>query len=71
VVELPAYTYEQFYQISVHILTEGHRVSQNIAREVADSIWANSRNIRDCVRVGRMAKSVDAIQFLVGTFLNH
>jgi MoxR-like ATPase len=71
VVELPTYTYEQFYQISVHLLTKDHRVSQDIAKSISDNVWANSRNIRDCVRVGRMAKSVDDIQFLVGTFLNH
>jgi MoxR-like ATPase len=71
VVELAPYTYEQFYQISVHILTIGHKVSQHIANEITNKVWANSRNIRDCVRIGRMAKSVDDIQFLVGTFLNH
>ena len=70
-VELPPYTYEQFYQISVHLLTVGHKVSQNIANEIANEVWGKSRNIRDCVRVGRMAKSVDDIQFLIGTFLNH
>jgi holliday junction DNA helicase RuvB len=71
VVELPPYTYEQFYQISVHLLTVGHKVSQHIANEITNKVWAYSRNIRDCVRVGRMAKSVDDIQFLVGTFLNY
>ena len=70
VVELPPYTYVQFYQISVHILTKCHKVSIDIAKNISDMVWANSRNIRDCVRVGRMAKSVDDIQFLVGTFLN-
>jgi Holliday junction resolvasome RuvABC ATP-dependent DNA helicase subunit len=71
VVDMPAYTYEQFYEISVHLLTEKHRVCQNIGNEIADKVWANSRNIRDCVRIGRMAKSVDDIQFLLGNFLNH
>jgi Holliday junction DNA helicase RuvB len=71
VVELPPYTYEQFHQISVHLLTVGHKVSQNIANVITNKVWANSRNIRDCVRIGRMAKSMDDIQFLVGTFLNH
>jgi Holliday junction DNA helicase RuvB len=70
VVELTPYTYEQFYQISVHILTKGHKVSINIAEDIADKVWASSRNIRDCARIGRMARSVDDIQFLVGTFLN-
>ena len=69
VVELSPYTYEQFYQISVHTLTEKHKVSIYIAKDIADRVWANSRNIRDCVRIGKMAKSVDDIQFLVDTFL--
>jgi holliday junction DNA helicase RuvB len=71
VVEMPPYTYEQFYQISVHLLTQNHKVSIDIAKNISDKVWANSRNIRDCVRIGSMAKSVDDIQFLVGTFLNH
>jgi MoxR-like ATPase len=70
VVELPPYTYEQFHENSVHLLTVGHKVNQHIADEIANKVWANSRNMRDCVRIGRMAKSVDDIQFLVGTFLN-
>jgi hypothetical protein len=69
VVEMLLYTYEQFYQISVRILTEGYKVSHDIAKDIADKVWATSRNIRDCVRIGRMTKSVDDIQFLVGTFL--
>jgi len=53
------------------ILTEKHKVSIAIAKNISDKVWANSRNIRDCVRIGRMAKSVDDIQFLAGTFLSH
>jgi MoxR-like ATPase len=71
VLELAPYTYQQFYQISMHLLTEKHRISIDIAKNISDKVWANSRKIRDCVRIGRMAKSVDDIQFLVGTFLNH
>ncbi len=71
VVELPPYTYEQFYQISVHILTKGHKVSADIAKNISDKVWANSRNIRDCVKMGRMAKSVNDIQFLADNFLNY
>jgi holliday junction DNA helicase RuvB len=70
VVELAPYTYEQFYQISIHLLTEEHKIGQDIAKNISDKVWASSRNIRDCVRVGRMAKSVEDIQFLVGTSLN-
>ncbi len=70
VVELAPYTYEQFHQISVHLLTVGNKVSQNIANEIADKVWANFRNIRDCVRIGR-AKSADDTQFLIDNFLNY
>jgi Holliday junction DNA helicase RuvB len=71
VVELAPYTYEQFYQISLHILTEKHKVSQHIAKDIADKVWTNSRNIRDCLRVGRIAKLADDTQFLVTNFLNY
>jgi hypothetical protein len=54
-----------------YLLTMDHKVSIAIAKNISDKVWANSRNIRDCVRVGRMAKSVDDIQFLICTFLNH
>ena len=63
--ELAPYTYEQFYQISVHLLTKEHKISHDIAKNISDKVWTDSRNIRDCLRVGRMAKSVDDIQFLL------
>ena len=43
VVELPPYTYEQFYQISVHLLTEEHKISQDIAKNISDRIYFYSR----------------------------
>jgi ATP-dependent Lon protease len=36
VVELAPYTYEQFYQISVHLLTKGHKVSIDIAENISE-----------------------------------
>jgi ribosomal protein L18E len=43
----------------------------NIAKDMADRVWANSRNIRDCLRVGRIAKSAADTQFLIDNFLNY
>ncbi len=40
VVELPSYTYEQFCQISVHILTKDHKVSTDVAKNISDKVWA-------------------------------
>jgi hypothetical protein len=45
-VELPPYTYEQFYQISVHILTEKQRVSIDIAKNISDKVWARGDTIQ-------------------------
>jgi Holliday junction DNA helicase RuvB len=38
VVELPPYTYEQFYEISVLLLTEKHKVSIDIAKNISDRV---------------------------------
>jgi hypothetical protein len=67
VVELAPYTYEQFYQISVHLLTQAHKVSHDNAKNISDKVWANSRNIRDCVSVGRMASA--ALTFIVNRYI--
>jgi Cdc6-like AAA superfamily ATPase len=60
IVHLESYTYEQFYEITVRVLTsDQHSVDEEIANATADAVWNTSRNIRDCVRVAKMAKSVE------------
>jgi hypothetical protein len=55
-----------------HILLVNQlEVKDQLAQTIADAIWDTSRNIRDCIRIGRMGKSVDDIQFLVDNFLNY
>jgi Holliday junction DNA helicase RuvB len=69
VIELEPYSYEQFCQITVSLLTNQHRVKEQIAKATAYAVWngMRSRNIRDCVRIGRMAKSTEDIKFIVDT----
>jgi hypothetical protein len=45
--------------------------SCDIAKVTADAVWNTStaRNIRDCVRVAKMAKSVEDVNWLVKSFL--
>jgi MoxR-like ATPase len=50
VVNLEPYTYEQFYNIVVRLLTEQYRVKEQIPKTVANFIWYTSANIRDCVK---------------------
>jgi thiazole synthase ThiGH ThiG subunit len=74
IVKLQQYTYEQFYDITVRLLTASnqHSVDEEIAKARADIVWNTSsctRNIRDCVRVAKMAKSVEDVNWLVNTFL--
>jgi holliday junction DNA helicase RuvB len=69
IIELEPYSYEQFYQITVSLLTKQHKVNEEIAKTTAYMVWnrMRSRNMRDCVRIGRMAKSVEDINFIIAT----
>jgi Holliday junction DNA helicase RuvB len=55
IVELEPYTYEQFYEITLHLL------DNDIARIIAEAIWNTSRNLRDCVRIGKLARSEEDV----------
>ena len=65
IVELEPYTYEQFYEITVHLL------DKDFARIIADAVWNTSRNLRDCVRIGKLVRSDEDVNFLVEKFLCH
>jgi holliday junction DNA helicase RuvB len=64
-VELEPYTFEQFYAIAVHLL------DKDFARIIADAVWNTSRNLRDCVRIGKLARSEEDVNFLVRKFVHH
>jgi holliday junction DNA helicase RuvB len=71
IVRLEPYTYEQFYQITVQLLTQQqHKVKLEIAKAAANAVWnkMKSGNVRDCVKIGRMAKSIDDVNFIVDAF---
>jgi Holliday junction DNA helicase RuvB len=67
-VGLEPYTYNQFCKITNELLSH-HRAYGGVASVIADAIWNKSRDVRDCVRIGTLAKSVDDVKFLVETFL--
>jgi len=66
IVELEPYTYEQFYQISTSLL-HNHT---NIAPVIADAVWIKSRDIRDCMKIGNMAKNISDVEFIVDNFFD-
>jgi replication-associated recombination protein RarA len=70
IVNLQAYTYEQFYEITIRLLTsDRHNVNEEIAKATADAVWNTSRNIRDCTKIAKMVKSSEDADWLVTTFL--
>jgi Holliday junction DNA helicase RuvB len=70
IVKLQDYTYKQFYGITVRLLTSNHyNVDEEIAKATADAVWKTSRNIRDSIKIARMAKAIEDVDWLVTTFL--
>ena len=71
IVRLEPYTYEQFYDITVRLLTTSnqHNIDEEIAKTTADSVWNTTQNIRDSLKIAKMAKSVEDVDWLVTTFL--
>ena len=70
IVQLKAYTYEEFCQITIKLLTSNHyNVDEEIAKATADAVWKTSRNIRDSIKIARMAKSKEDVDWPVITFL--
>jgi len=62
VIELEPYSYDQFNEITLRLLND----QVKIAPTIANAIWNASRNIRDCVRIGKLARSEEDVKFLVG-----
>jgi hypothetical protein len=48
-----------------------NRVKEEIAKATADAVWnkMKSGNIRDCVKIGMMAKSIEDVTFIVEAFM--
>jgi hypothetical protein len=55
------YTYEEFYGITLRLLHDRARVAPTIA----EAVWVTSKKLRDCVRIGRLARTEEDVNFLV------
>jgi holliday junction DNA helicase RuvB len=70
IVKLQAYTYEHFNEITVRLLTsDQYNIDEEVIKAVTEAVWYTSRNIRDCLRIAGISKSVDDVNWLVTTFL--
>jgi ATP-dependent Lon protease len=63
IIRLEPYTYEQFYDITVRLLTTSnqHNVGEEIVR--ANSVWKTSRSIRDSIKIAKMAKTLEDVWY--------
>jgi Holliday junction DNA helicase RuvB len=70
IVKLQAYTYEQFYDITVRLFaSNSYNVDGKIAKATIESVWKTSKNIRDSIKIAKMAKSAEEVDWLATTFL--
>jgi holliday junction DNA helicase RuvB len=70
IVKLEPYTYEQFLEITNELLSH-HKVEGDVSSVIADAVWNKSQDIRDCVRIGKLTKSIEDVGFVVDTFLSN
>jgi Holliday junction resolvasome RuvABC ATP-dependent DNA helicase subunit len=68
IIEMEPYSYEQFRYIAEKLLLR-QKVNTDIASIIADAIWNKSQDIRDCVGIGALAKTVEDVKFIVDNFL--
>jgi len=61
VIELEPYSYDRFNEITLRLLHD----QEKIARTIVGAVWNTSKNIRDCVRIGKLARSEEDVNFLI------
>jgi len=66
VFEVPEYTFEQFREIAVARLKK-ENIDKPIALSIAEKVWheLDSKDIRDVIKVGRLASSSEEVSFVV------
>jgi len=66
------YKYENFHEVASHILVQ-EGVGTQLASKIADAVWSKmkSKDIRDCMKIGRLAKSEQDVDWIVDTFKNY
>jgi Holliday junction DNA helicase RuvB len=72
VLHFKKYKYENFREIAVHILAQ-EGISSEIATACADAVWLKmkSKDIRDCIKIGRLAKMKEDVDWIANTLKNY
>jgi Holliday junction DNA helicase RuvB len=66
ILEIPEYTFGEFSEIAVTRLTK-ENIDESIARVIAEKVWneLGSRDVRDVIKVARLASSIEEVPFVV------
>jgi Holliday junction resolvasome RuvABC ATP-dependent DNA helicase subunit len=72
VLHFKQYKYENFREIAVHILAQ-EGISSDIASASADAVWQKmrSKDIRDCIKIGRLAKIKEDVDWIASTLKSY
>jgi Holliday junction DNA helicase RuvB len=68
VLHFKQYTFGSFQEVCAHILgREG--VPADVAASIADAVWTKlkSKDIRDCIKIGRLAKTKEEVGWIAQT----
>ncbi len=45
-----------------------YNIDEKIAQATVEAVWRTSRNIRDAIKIAKMAKSVGDVDWIITTF---
>ncbi|HET7146997.1 MAG TPA: hypothetical protein VFI73_00730 [Candidatus Nitrosopolaris sp.] len=66
------YRFDSFHEVASHMLVQ-EGIESQLASKIADAVWwkMKSKDIRDCLKIGRLVKSEQDINWIVDTFKNY
>lgn len=72
VLHFKQYKYENFLDISIHMLAQ-EGIAKDVANEVAAQVWhkMKSKDIRDCIKIAHLAKTKYDVNWIVETLLKY
>ena len=68
VLHFKQYSFGSFHEVCVHMLSrEG--ITPDVAAAIAEAVWIKlkSKDIRDCIKIGRLAKTKEDVEWIVQT----
>ena len=69
VLHFKKYTFNDFSKITKNILLKECCIESEISEQIANKVWneLKSRDIRDCIKIGRLSKNIDEVKLIIGT----